>query len=114
MATSTNSFLNLDPQHISCIGGRTVLTCKSCAGNAPSCNGRGFNIFICAQCNPAASTGPATPVSSAPSSPGSLSRSLSTSYPSHSDPRGGRTWGRGGTSCGHVETNTNSNMPRNP
>ncbi|OGE49577.1 hypothetical protein PENARI_c020G07289 [Penicillium arizonense] len=136
MASSTNSLLNLDPQHISCIGGRTVLTCKSCAGNAPrgsictSCNGRGFNIFICVQCNPtvaaaaataratanltSASAGTGTPGSSAPSSPGSLSRSSSTSYPSHPDPRVGRSWGRRGTSCGSVETNTNTNTPRNP
>lgn len=32
---STQSLLNLDPSHISCIGGRTVLTCRNCAGNAP-------------------------------------------------------------------------------
>jgi hypothetical protein len=43
-----------------------------------------------------------------------LSRSSSTSYPSHPDPRVGRSWGRGGTSCGSVETNTNTNTPRNP
>lgn len=35
MASSTQSLLNLDPEHISCIGGRTVVTCKGCAGNAP-------------------------------------------------------------------------------
>ncbi|KAL4870307.1 hypothetical protein BDV12DRAFT_195454 [Aspergillus spectabilis] len=29
------SSLDLDPAHTSCIGGRTVLTCRSCAGNAP-------------------------------------------------------------------------------
>lgn len=35
MASSTQSMMNLDPEHISCIGGRTVVTCKGCAGNAP-------------------------------------------------------------------------------
>ncbi|KAJ5115136.1 hypothetical protein NUU61_000895 [Penicillium alfredii] len=35
MANSTLAILHLDPDHISCIGGRTVLTCRSCAGNAP-------------------------------------------------------------------------------
>ncbi|KAL3476846.1 hypothetical protein BJX99DRAFT_257970 [Aspergillus californicus] len=29
------SSLDLDPSHTSCIGGRTVLTCRNCAGNAP-------------------------------------------------------------------------------
>jgi hypothetical protein len=35
MATSNLSLFNLDPDHISCIGGRTVSTCRNCAGNAP-------------------------------------------------------------------------------
>jgi hypothetical protein len=35
MASSIQPLLNLDPEHISCIGGRTVVTCKGCAGNAP-------------------------------------------------------------------------------
>ena len=152
MASSTNALLNLDPEHISCIGGRTVVTCKSCAGNAPryiyttptqtyksntsprgsicsSCNGRGFNIFVCAHCNPAAAAAAAraianptsatatTPGSTAPSSPGSLSRSSSTSFPSHPDPRAARSYGgysdgSDGTSCGRIDTN--ANRSRNP
>ncbi|PYH58450.1 uncharacterized protein BO96DRAFT_242091 [Aspergillus niger CBS 101883] len=83
-----------DPGHTSCIGGRTVVTCRSCAGNAPrnsvcsSCNGRGFNVFICPHCHPAAaaaafkgcvgSSQGTTPNSSVPASPSSLSRSSST------------------------------------
>ncbi|CAG8025353.1 unnamed protein product [Penicillium salamii] len=124
---STNTLFNLDPEHISCIGGRTVVTCKSCAGNAPSCNGRGFNIFVCAHCNPAAAAAAAramanptsasamTPGSTAPSSPGSLSRSSSTSYPSHPDPRSrsyGRYGDRDGPSCGKIDTD--ANRSRNP
>lgn len=35
MAASTHSIFTLDPDHISCIGGRTVVTCQNCAGNAP-------------------------------------------------------------------------------
>ena len=27
--------VELDPQHISCVGGRTIITCPDCAGNAP-------------------------------------------------------------------------------
>ncbi|KAJ5357384.1 hypothetical protein N7541_004542 [Penicillium brevicompactum] len=123
---SSNSLYNLDPEHISCIGGRTVVTCKSCAGNAPrgsicpSCNGRGFNIFVCAHCNPAAAAAAARAMSnptsaSATSSPGSLSRSSSTSYPSHPDPRG-RSYGqygdRDGASCGRIDTD--ANRSRNP
>ncbi|KAJ5692960.1 hypothetical protein N7462_002383 [Penicillium macrosclerotiorum] len=135
MATSNLSILDLDPNHISCIGGRTVVTCRHCAGNAPrgaictSCDGRGFNIFICMHCNPAAAaaavrsssiaaasaTTNTTPGSSAPSSPGSLSRSPSTSYPSHPDPRASRSLrrpdgSRDGTNCGRVETNTPRNL----
>ncbi|KAJ5566160.1 hypothetical protein N7535_007798 [Penicillium sp. DV-2018c] len=53
------SLRNYDPTHISCVGRRTVITCKGCAGNAPrhkvcvQCGGVGFNIFPCAHCNPA-------------------------------------------------------------
>lgn len=156
MASSTQSLLNLDPEHISCIGGRTVVTCKGCAGNAPrytpapniafitpntnpiprgaiclSCNGRGFNIFVCAHCNPAAAAAAAaarvtanpttasaeTPGSSAPSSPGSLSRSSSGSHPSHIDPNVARSYAKYGgdrdsTSCGRIDSNMNK--PRNP
>ncbi|KAJ5592706.1 hypothetical protein N7537_009610 [Penicillium hordei] len=135
MASPTQSLLNLDPEHISCIGGRTVVTCKGCAGNAPrgaiclSCNGRGFNIFVCAHCNPAVAAAAAratanstaasaeTSGSSAPSSPGSLSRSSSTSHPSHIDPNVARTYarygdGRDNTSCGRIDSNMNK--PRNP
>jgi hypothetical protein len=77
MAHHAVSSVHLDPEHTSCIGGRTVLTCRSCAGNAPrfapsqaytfdmrlsclrgaicsSCSGRGFNVFICVHCNPVA------------------------------------------------------------
>ncbi|KAJ5780760.1 hypothetical protein N7457_005920 [Penicillium paradoxum] len=132
MATTTNLLFNLDPEHISCIGGRTVITCKSCAGNAPrgaicaSCKGRGFNIFICAHCNPAAAVAAAreaanltvvavpTAGSSTLSSPGSLSRSSSTSYPSHTDPNAARSYGsdRDSNSCGRIDTNINRS--RNP
>jgi hypothetical protein len=94
-----------------------------------SCQGRGFNIFICAHCNPAAAatavrssntvasvTANTTPGSSAPSSPGSLSRSPSTSYPTQPDARTSKAWrrygdGRDSTNCGRVETNTST--PRN-
>ncbi|GFF32613.1 hypothetical protein IFM46972_03607 [Aspergillus udagawae] len=34
---------NLDPEHTACIGGRTVLTCRDCAGNAP----RGAHLHLC-------------------------------------------------------------------
>jgi len=94
-----------------------------------SCNGRGFNIYICVHCNPAAAaavarssvhstaspaTANTTPGSSAPSSPGSLSRSPSTSYPSHSDTRATLSWKRYGDgrdrSCGQVEADTPRNL----
>ena len=151
MANNQASIYNLDPGHISCIGGRTVLTCRHCAGNAPrymefhfldlrlpplshnlhrgaictSCDGRGFTIFICAHCNPVAATAAVryntttsstatantTPGSSAPSSPGSLSRSHSTSYSSQFDPRNPLLRnGRDDTSCGRIETNTPRNL----
>lgn len=82
--------VELDPQHNTCVGGRTIITCPDCAGNAPrythththiqtpfpskpiptyltntihttsttasiceTCQGRGFNVFVCAHCNPA-------------------------------------------------------------
>ncbi|KAJ5864898.1 uncharacterized protein N7529_006814 [Penicillium soppii] len=154
MSSSTNALFTLDPEHVSCIGGRTVVTCKSCAGNAPryihtsdfdpstnakanaltrgsicaTCNGRGFNIFVCAHCNPAAAAAAAralanptsatatTPGSSTPSSPGSLGRSSSTSYPSHPDPQAARSYGRysdgSDGSCGQIDTNVNRS--RNP
>ncbi|KAJ5372396.1 hypothetical protein N7517_004402 [Penicillium concentricum] len=132
MASSTQFLLNLDPEHISCIGGRTVVTCKGCAGNAPrgaiclSCNGRGFNIFVCAHCNPAAAAAAAratanptaasaeTPGSSAPSSPGSLSRTPSTSHPDPSVARSYAKYGDGhdNTSCGWIDSNMNKS--RNP
>ncbi|KAL2868175.1 uncharacterized protein BJX67DRAFT_63035 [Aspergillus lucknowensis] len=35
MVNQAVSSLELDPTHTSCIGGKTVLTCRSCAGNAP-------------------------------------------------------------------------------
>ncbi|KAJ5210573.1 hypothetical protein N7472_000712 [Penicillium cf. griseofulvum] len=131
MAISIQSLLSLDPEHISCVGGRTVVTCKGCAGNAPretichGCNGCGFNIFVCAHCNPAAAAAARetanptaaaadTPGSSAFSSPGSPSRSSSTSHP---DPSIARLYakygdGRDSTSCGRMDQN--SNKPRNP
>ncbi|KGO37164.1 hypothetical protein PEX1_076330 [Penicillium expansum] len=135
MASSTQSLFSLDPEHISCVGGRTVVTCKGCAGNAPrgaiclNCNGRGFNIFICAHCNPAAAAAAAramvnptaasaeTPGSSTPSSPSSLSRSSSNSHSSHADPSIARSYGKYGdgrdsTSCGRIDSNMNK--PRNP
>ncbi|KAL4943428.1 hypothetical protein BDV06DRAFT_221266 [Aspergillus oleicola] len=99
------SSLELDPNHKSCIGGRTVLTCRSCAGNAPrtskcgTCDGKGFNIFVCSRCNPAAVANQhQSAATSAASTPASLSRSSSTTaavYP-------------GGAGAGRVE-NTSSN-----
>lgn len=35
MSHSAGSIHPLDPDHNSCIGGQTVKTCRSCAGNAP-------------------------------------------------------------------------------
>ncbi|PWY69292.1 hypothetical protein BO83DRAFT_69293 [Aspergillus eucalypticola CBS 122712] len=115
-----------DPGHTSCIGGRTVVTCRSCAGNAPrnsvcsSCNGRGFNVFICPHCNPAAAAAAfkgsagtsqgTTPNSSVPASPSSLSRSSST-LSSDTRPIGnGRRSGDSdeSSSGGHVGAGTNS------
>ncbi|KAH2162124.1 hypothetical protein KXW33_001507 [Aspergillus fumigatus] len=118
------SSLNLDPEHTSCIGGRTVLSCQDYAGNAPrgavcaSCNGRGFGIFICAHCNPAAAalharnTAPSAE-SSRLSSPASLSRSSSTSMPSRNDPAAARPWrrfgdGDGGPGGGRIGTSANT------
>ncbi|KAL4964887.1 uncharacterized protein BDV14DRAFT_63821 [Aspergillus stella-maris] len=79
------SSLELDPSHTSCIGGRTVLTCRNCAGNAPrttkcgTCDGKGFNIFVCSHCNPAAAVNRHhSAATSASSTPASLSRSSST------------------------------------
>ncbi|OQE37185.1 hypothetical protein PENCOP_c010G00369 [Penicillium coprophilum] len=130
MASPIQSLLNLDPEHISCIGGRTVVTCKGCAGNAPrgaiclSCNGRGFNIFVCAHCNPAAAAAAAratanptaasaeTPGSSAPSSPGSLSRTPSTSHPDPTVTRYAKYGDGRDSSCGRIDSNMNK--PRNP
>ncbi|KAI2707711.1 hypothetical protein CBS147332_6769 [Penicillium roqueforti] len=136
MATSTHFMYNLDPDHRSCVGGRKVVTCKGCAGNAPreticrSCNGCGLNVSPCPHCHPAAAAAVAaarataaasaeTPGSSgspAPSSPGSLSRSSSTSNP-YVDPRVARAYakygdGRGNTSCGRMDSEMNK--PRNP
>ncbi|KAL2856291.1 hypothetical protein BJX68DRAFT_206343 [Aspergillus pseudodeflectus] len=60
MDDRASSSSDLDPSHTSCIGGRMVLTCPSCAGNAPrtsactNCSGRGFNMFVCTHCSPAA------------------------------------------------------------
>ncbi|KAJ5735242.1 uncharacterized protein N7483_000367 [Penicillium malachiteum] len=143
MSPANNSLLSLDPTHTSCVAGKTALTCRSCAGNAPrgsvctSCAGLGYTLFLCGHCHPAGggtpirtttwSTGSirtntiavssrtanTTPGSSAPSSPGSLSRSPSTSFP---DPRVSQAWkrvgggSRDGTGCGRVETNTPRNL----
>lgn len=55
MTTSTPSTFSLDPDHISCIGGRTVVTCQNCAGNAPryvptlSMHQAGFDILTDSQ-----------------------------------------------------------------
>ncbi|GES65798.1 hypothetical protein ATEIFO6365_0012019000 [Aspergillus terreus] len=128
MAHHAVPLVDLDPSHTSCIGGRTVLTCRSCAGNAPrgaicpSCSGRGFNIFTCAHCNPAAAAAAArsavafqtsTPDSSAPASPASLSRSSSTSVSSRNDHRQTplsppcKRFGNGDSSSGgRIRTNT--------
>ncbi|KAL4777930.1 hypothetical protein BJX76DRAFT_188238 [Aspergillus varians] len=82
------SSLELDPTHTSCLGGRTVVTCRSCAGNAPrtavcsSCKGQGFNTFVCAHCHPAVSVNRRTSAAtSTVSTPASLSRSSSNSAP---------------------------------
>ncbi|KAJ5723222.1 hypothetical protein N7488_001257 [Penicillium malachiteum] len=138
MSSAHNSLLSLDPTHTSCVAGKTALTCRSCAGNAPrgsictTCAGLGYTLFLCGHCNPAGGAAPVrangwgtssirtnpigvprtantTPGSSAPSSPGSLSRSPSTSFP---DPRTSRSWNgtRDGTSCGRVEANTPRNL----
>ncbi|EGE07715.1 hypothetical protein TEQG_06698 [Trichophyton equinum CBS 127.97] len=86
----------LDPQHIFCNNGRTFLTCRSCAGNPPSCEdcrGNGFNTYICGHCQKASisdqeriglfttsplATGPPTLKSSRPSSPESSVSSVSS------------------------------------
>ncbi|PLB53760.1 hypothetical protein P170DRAFT_4260 [Aspergillus steynii IBT 23096] len=113
MAHQVVSTVRLDPEHNSCIGGRTVLTCRHCAGNAPSsCSGRGFNIFVCAHCNPAAAAQASTPDSSTPNSPASLSRSSSTSLSPKRDLRHNQPWkrfedGNDGPGGGRVGTNTN-------
>ncbi|KKK19694.1 hypothetical protein ARAM_007048 [Aspergillus rambellii] len=127
MVYQTASPIHLDPTHTSCIGGRTVLTCRSCAGNAPrgaictSCSGRGFNIFICAHCNPAGAASNAQAArslpngASEPSTPASLSRSSSTSVFSFNDQITGNPWRRsgdrdGGSGGGRLQTN--ANQPR--
>ncbi|OJJ58185.1 hypothetical protein ASPSYDRAFT_46207 [Aspergillus sydowii CBS 593.65] len=88
------SSLELDPTHTSCIGGKTVLTCRCCAGNAPrnsasicsSCRGRGITMFACSHCNPAAAANrPSASTASSVSTPESLSRSSSTSVSSYND-----------------------------
>ncbi|RAL02065.1 uncharacterized protein BO80DRAFT_38170 [Aspergillus ibericus CBS 121593] len=129
MSAQAGSMYQRDPGHTSCIGGRTVMTCRSCAGNAPrsnavcsSCNGRGFNVFICPHCNPTAaaaaiksttsSSQGTTPDSSVPASPASLSRSSSTLS---SDTRHITAWRRSGdgdesSSGGHL--GARSNTPR--
>ncbi|OJJ04220.1 hypothetical protein ASPVEDRAFT_43679 [Aspergillus versicolor CBS 583.65] len=94
------SSIELDPTHRSCIGGKTVLTCRSCAGNAPrnsasicsSCRGHGFTMFVCSHCHPDAATNHRNAsAASTVSTPESLSRSSSTSV-SYNDrlPAGGR------------------------
>ncbi|KAF3386594.1 hypothetical protein F1880_000339, partial [Penicillium rolfsii] len=129
MTSLKPSHFQFDPDHVSCIGGRTVVTCRDCAGNAPrgavctSCGGQGFNIFICGHCNPStvrtasslSTTANTTPGSSVSSSPGSSSRSSSTSYASHSEPRRDGTWrrpgdARDGTNYGRVGTQTPRNL----
>ncbi|KAL2844757.1 hypothetical protein BJY01DRAFT_186033 [Aspergillus pseudoustus] len=111
---------NLDPNHTSCIGGHTILTCRGCAGNAPrnsvcaSCSGRGFNMFVCIHCNPAAATSRTAAATLESSTPASLSRSSSTSVSSYNDrldPSSVRRFGDrdGGSGGGRVETNS-----RNP
>ncbi|KAI9374231.1 hypothetical protein BJX61DRAFT_540965 [Aspergillus egyptiacus] len=119
---SQQSSLDLDPNHTSCIGGRTVITCRSCAGNAPrgpvctGCSGRGFNIFICARCNPAAAISQrSSTATSESSSPASLSRSSSTSVSSYNDRMAQGSLRRfgdrdGGSGGGRLETN--ANQPR--
>ncbi|OJJ48754.1 hypothetical protein ASPZODRAFT_14878 [Penicilliopsis zonata CBS 506.65] len=114
--------LQLDPEHTSCIGGRTVMTCRidSICG---TCAGRGFNIYICSHCHPAAAAAAvaartaassvlSTPASSMPSSPASLSRSSSTSIsPYHNSRPAGpfrRIENGDGPGGGRIET-----RPRN-
>ncbi|GIJ82963.1 hypothetical protein Asppvi_001480 [Aspergillus pseudoviridinutans] len=124
MSYRAMSSLNLDPEHTACIGGRTVLTCRDCAGNAPrgavcaSCNGRGFGIFVCAHCNPAAAAltarnAASSAESSKVSSPASLSRSSSTSVSSRNDLAAARPWkrfgdGDGGPGGGRIGTSANT------
>ncbi|KAJ0427027.1 hypothetical protein BJY00DRAFT_6986 [Aspergillus carlsbadensis] len=121
MVDRTASSLDLDPSHTSCIGGRTVLTCRSCAGNAPrnsvctSCNGRGFNMFVCIHCNPAAAMSRTPAATLAASTPAFLSRSSSTLVPTYNNqlaPNSVQRFGDrdGGSGGGRVETN--SRTPR--
>ncbi|PWY75136.1 hypothetical protein BO70DRAFT_431114 [Aspergillus heteromorphus CBS 117.55] len=114
---------DMDPEHTSCIGGQTVLTCRDCAGNAPRgstcscCSGRGFNIFICPHCHPAAAAAAAgspttSPESSAPASPASLSRSSSTVSSRHGSNQMA-TWkrfgdGNGGSGGGSLGSKASS------
>ncbi|KAL4916862.1 hypothetical protein BDW62DRAFT_185444 [Aspergillus aurantiobrunneus] len=88
---------DLDPTHTSCIRGQTVVTCRSCAGNAPrspaalcsGCDGVGFEMFVCTHCHPATvGTHRASSSGSGPSTPGSLSRSSSTSVSSYNSGSG--------------------------
>ncbi|PYI20697.1 hypothetical protein BO99DRAFT_104718 [Aspergillus violaceofuscus CBS 115571] len=131
MSHSAGSIHPLDPDHNSCLGGQTVKTCRSCAGNAPrgsicnSCSGHGFVLYVCTHCNPAAAVSAArmatgatavsmsTPGSSTPASPASLSRSSSTSVSSQNDARQIRSWrrfgdGDEGPGGGRIETKANT------
>ncbi|PYH78105.1 hypothetical protein BO82DRAFT_357699 [Aspergillus uvarum CBS 121591] len=119
MSHSADSIHPLDPDHNSCIGGQTVKTCRSCAGNAPrgsicnSCSGHGFVLYVCTHCNPAAAVSMSTPGSSTPASPASLSRSSSTSVSSQNDARQIQSWrrfgdGDEGPPGGRIETKANT------
>ncbi|KAL2218385.1 hypothetical protein M432DRAFT_366592 [Thermoascus aurantiacus ATCC 26904] len=74
MANGNVARVSADPYHESCVGGRMVLTCRMCAGNpgrggfCSYCNGRGFSVSICPQCNPAAAAAAAAATSGTASS----------------------------------------------
>ncbi|KAL3460770.1 hypothetical protein BJX64DRAFT_174584 [Aspergillus heterothallicus] len=121
MVERTVSTHDIDPNHISCVGGTTVVTCPSCAGNAPknsvctSCRGCGINMFVCRHCNPAAAISRTSAATSESLTPASLSRSSSTSVSSYNDrlaPNSARRLGEQDGSSGGGQLETNSRNPR--
>ncbi|KAJ5124493.1 uncharacterized protein N7515_008318 [Penicillium bovifimosum] len=120
MASSSFTFVDPDPTHISCLGGRTVLTCKGCAGNAPrgsictTCKGHGFTIYPCGRCHPAAAADAAAVRASAAAAATAARSSATPSTSSTSaDPNAAGGSARLGDSCGRIDTDYN-NKTRNP